>query len=513
MNSHFAQLRSWYVLCRHYLGWTPHDANRPCRPFLETLEDRDLRTAIYGVGPGHQYAELWQVPWGSLARGDQVQVYWQAQPYHSKIGVNTSGISIIGIAGPNGQLPVIDGNRAQENLDAGYWTDEIAAEGVITVAPATYAGGMVSDVLIQGLELKDANENSYFFDAHGKLQWYNNAAAGVAIYRAANVTIDNCNIHDNDNGIFGKSYGYAGWDLYNVVVSANDIWGNGLVGSAGRHNTYIEGWYTLYIGNHYGPLRAGADGMNLKDRSVCPTIAYNYIENGARLLELVDPDDGATDMVTSPEYGTEWVNVLVNHGQARGAVHFGFDQVGANTQKVLYFYNNTVITENTYENGTGWYYTELLKLNNATAYVFDNVVSLYSPTGGWPGVFFLAVTEYGPANVVYGVNVVPVGAYVDDIDLTAYGAQNLIFSDAGFVDLAGGDYRLTPDSPAIGIASGLFDGARFVSFADADMPAVTYQYDFADGGGWLARATVSNLGTWEGDPFVLDPELVKGRRN
>jgi hypothetical protein len=472
-------------------------------PRLETLEARNLMT-VFKVGPGQEFAEIWKVPWGSLVAGDQVQVYWQAQPYHSKIDINTSGIAIIGMAGPDGQRPIIDGNGAQEDHDAQYFIHDIATEGVITVAPAKF-GGYINNVLIQGLELKNANENSFFYDAHGRFNWYWNAAAGVAIYMAADVTVDNCDIHDNDNGIFGKSYGWGGGDLYNVKVTNNHIWGNGMVGSAGRHNTYIEGWYTRYVGNRYGPLRDGATGMNLKDRSVRPVIAFNYLEGGARVLELVDPDDGASDMVdNNPEFGTEWVygNVLINNGQGRGVVHFGWDQLPEDSQKVLYFYNNTVITENTYPDQ--WYYTELLKLNKATAYVFDNVVSLYSPTGGWPGFFFLAVTEYGPSTVYYGVNVAPVGAYADDVDVVGIGILNLIFAEAGLVNQAGGDFRLTDDSPAVGKAAGFFDGLLFHSLQSAGLPNVDWQPAFKNGtfSGWVPRHKVDNLGAWENDDLL-----------
>jgi hypothetical protein len=437
------------------------------------------------------------VPWDSLSPRDQVQVYWRHQAYHSKIDINTSGIALIGIPGPKGQRPVLDGNGAQENPSATYFTDQIASEGLITVAPAEY-GGVVRNVLIQGLELENANQDSSFYDAKANVQWYDDSGAGVALYMAQDVTIRDCAIHDNGNGLFGKSYGWEGADLVNIRVLGNDIWGNGVVGNSHEHNTYIEGWYTLYEANHYGPLREGAGGFGLKDRSVAPVIAFNYFEGGAHLLDLVDPDDGAGDMVGDPSYGAAWVygNVLVNpEGGAASLVHFGFDQVYQDSQKTLYFFSNTVVNYNSFPGGR--YYTYVLKIDGgATAYVFDNVFASVSPEGAWSGQFYLATYEYGEPTVYVGVNVGP--SWMIPGDGVYLGWQNMILADdPGLVDVLGGDFRLNPDSPAVGAAQGIYLGDGFVD--EVEMPSVDWQYDFSDGGGWIFRPTTTNLGAWESD--------------
>jgi hypothetical protein len=471
--------------------------NKAYRLHLEGLESRDL-LSVYSVGRDQTYTDLWQVPWDSLSPRDQVLVYWQPHTYHSKIDINTSGIAIIGIPGPDGQLPVLDANGAQENSSANYFTNQIASEGLITIAPTVY-NGVVNNVLIQGLELKRANQDSYFYDANGNLQWYDDAAAGVAMYMAQNITIKDCIIHDNGNGIFGKSYGYDGGDLAHIRVIGNDIWGNGVVGSFLEHNTYIEGWFTLYEFNYYGPLRDGAEGVGLKDRSVAPVIAYNYFEGGSYLLDLVDPDDGAGDMVGDPGFGPVWVygNVLVNpEGGASSLVHFGFDQVAADAQQTLYFYDNTVVNYNSVPDGR--YYTYVLKIDGGgTAYVFDNVFDSVSPEGEWAGNFYLATSNYGTGIVFVGVNAAPSGMQPGD-EITV-GWENMILADdVGFVDVLGSDFRLNPDSPATGVAQGIYGADGFVD--EVGLPAAAYQYDFADGGGWTDRPATTNLGVWESDP-------------
>jgi hypothetical protein len=453
---------------------------------------------VYAVGPGQAYADLWQVPWDGLSAGDEVHVYWQPQAYHSKIDINTSGIAIIGISGPNGQRPVLDGNGAQENPSASYYTDDIATEGLITVAPAVW-DGVVTDVRIQGLELENANQDSYFYDANGEHQWYQGAGAGVAMYQAQNVTIKDCSIHDNGNGIFGKSNGWEGGDLVNIQVIGNDIWGNGVVGNNHQHNTYIEGWYTLYEFNHYGQLRGGAGGVGLKDRSVAPVIAYNYFEGGAYVLDLVDPDDGASDMVGDPSFGPEWVygNVLVNPdgNNTHTIVHFGFDQLDADAQKTLYFYHNTVVNYNSYPDGH--YFTYVLKIDGGgTAYVFDNVLASLSPKGEWSGDFYLATYQYDRGTVYAGVNLAP--SWMQPGEDTLFGWQNLILvDDPGFVSALGGDFRLVAGSPGLRAARGIFCADGFVD--EVGLPSVDYQYNFAARAGWIGRPAATNLGAWESD--------------
>jgi hypothetical protein len=479
-------------------GTVPAVASKAYHPHLETLESRVVRTA-YSVGPGQAYADLWQVPWDSLSAGDRVKVYWQPEAYHSKIDINTSGLSIIGIPGPDGQLPVLDANGAQENPSAAYFTDQIANEGLITVAPAAY-NQVVRNVFIGGLELENANVNNYFFDANGNFQWYNVAGAGVAMYEAQNVRIAGCRIHDNGNGIFGKSFGWSGGDLVNVQVIGNDIFGNGVWHSDHMHNTYIEGWYTVYEYNHYGNLMDGAWGNNLKDRSVAPIIEYNYFEGGAHLLDLVEPEDGASDMVGDPSFGAEWVygNVLVNpDGAATSSiVHFGFDNVYEDSQQTLYFYNNTVVNYNSVH--TNRYYTYVFKIDgDGTAYVFDNVFASVSLQGDWSGMFYLSWSEWGSPTVFVGTNVGP-SEMLPGRD-TYVGWENMILDDnVGFVDILGGDFRLTTDSPALGVAQGIYCGDGFVD--EVGLPTVDYQYDFVDGGGWVDRTDTTNLGAWQSDP-------------
>src|SRR5205085_468752 len=71
----------------------------------------------YEVGPGQSLDSLGKVPWETLAAGDTVRIHWRAEPYREKFflrgkGVKDQPIVVCGVAGPNGELPILDGQNA-----------------------------------------------------------------------------------------------------------------------------------------------------------------------------------------------------------------------------------------------------------------------------------------------------------------------------------------------------------------------------------------------------------------
>ena len=70
--------------------------------------------ADYEVGEGvGMLSTISQVPWESLLPGDRVLIHWRADPYKEKWvlcrrGTEQDPITVSGVPGPEGQLPVID---------------------------------------------------------------------------------------------------------------------------------------------------------------------------------------------------------------------------------------------------------------------------------------------------------------------------------------------------------------------------------------------------------------------
>jgi hypothetical protein len=71
----------------------------------------------FEVGQGEALKSLGEVPWETLAAGDAVRIHWRAEPYREKFflrgqGTEDQPIVVCGVAGPDGALPVIDGQNA-----------------------------------------------------------------------------------------------------------------------------------------------------------------------------------------------------------------------------------------------------------------------------------------------------------------------------------------------------------------------------------------------------------------
>src|SRR5687768_10122382 len=100
---------------------------------------------VLRVGPTHGIKELHRLP--MLHPGDRVEIDYRPEPYRAKLQVPVSRVQIVGIAGPEGQLPIIEGADAAEVGWASYWSSQIAAQGIITVTP-TAKGPKVQNVVI-----------------------------------------------------------------------------------------------------------------------------------------------------------------------------------------------------------------------------------------------------------------------------------------------------------------------------------------------------------------------------
>ncbi|MCF6356843.1 MAG: T9SS type A sorting domain-containing protein, partial [Draconibacterium sp.] len=138
--------------------------------------------------------------------------------------------------------------------------------------------------------------------------------------------------------------------------------------------SYTAGINIIFQYNHFGSLREGADGNNLKDRSAGLVVRYNWIESGNRQLDLVDAEDSEV-LVNHPNYHSTHVygNILIEPDGAGNSqiVHYGGDSGTLDDYRKgdLYFYNNTIIS-------TRSGFTTLLRLstNDETAHVFNNVI-------------------------------------------------------------------------------------------------------------------------------------------
>lgn len=302
----------------------------------------------YDVGPGF-LPTIASVPWATLQPGDIVNIHYQQTPYKEKWVICRQGVTVHGV--PDSvtlALPVIDGDGAVTPTNLNFWNQD---RGLIKIGGATVpADTMPQSIVIENLEVMNAKSGNTFYDYTGKRQRYASNAAGIYVEKGQHVIIRNCKIHTNSNGIFASS-NKGGAPTSDILVEANYIWDNGNKRSDTEHNVYTESLGITYQYNHFGPVTVGSNGNNIKDRSAGTVIRYNWIEGGARQMDLVDSSN--PDLQMAQTYGTDFVygNVALETTNDVNwqIVHWGGDQgnTAVYRNKKLYFYDNTVVSSRT----------------------------------------------------------------------------------------------------------------------------------------------------------------------
>jgi hypothetical protein len=325
----------------------------------------------YNVGPGQSYATLTAVPWLSLQPGDVVNIYYQATPYATKIGLQAVGtaaqpIIINGVTDAKCDRPIITGANAVESTDsisAGFWATSagsvVEPEGVIVFVwgPTQAYATLQSYITIQNIEVTGGQGANTYTNHSGQVVHYDTSGtSGIYGVAVSNVTVQYDTITGNDEGVFFNSQDSARTSYY-IVLRGNDIYANGMVNNQSVHGVYVQGYRTLYEGNYFGANIVNSLGGTLKDRSSGTVIRNNYIEASLRAIDLVDTEDSPV-VLDDPLYNNAWIygNVIVDNCAlgicSSDLIHWGGDSQGNQASSSnyhngpLFFYYNTVVIEN-----------------------------------------------------------------------------------------------------------------------------------------------------------------------
>jgi parallel beta-helix repeat protein len=481
---------------------------------------------VYEVGPGQAYLQISDVPFQSLKAGDIVRIHWRAEPYKEKILISTSGteqapITIQGVPGPQGQLPVLDGDGAVQsaNMETDYAATSTRGLVIIALRPGDEWGYKPGHIVIENLDIKGAHQDNSFLDkATGRTERYRGNAAGIFVERGENITVRGSIVRDNSNGVFVASSEYATLS-YNILIEGNHIYDNGNIGSDQQHNVYAESARIVYQYNVFGPWKKGAGGNLLKDRSSGTIIRYNTFHNGAHAMDLVEAEDSYRVLSQDPEYRETYVygNTILNDERSGSIVHYGGDLLESTYRNgTLHFYNNTIVSIN--DQSQKWR-TTLFQIMPGNKVDFrNNIVFTKSATTGATPTQLLLSGEDGELYI--GKNWISSGyaltgdpAYFDGV---AYGSENLVAipnNNPGFVNLAGGDYHLQSSSRAINQADDLSQSvAPGLSIIPEELRVHnqhTTQLDPSLGERRPTGSTPLDIGAYEfgkaGDPIVQEP--------
>ena len=302
--------------------------------------------AVYEVGEGRAYTAIGHVPWESLAAGDTVLIYWRSNAYQEKWvicrqGTPTAPITVRGVPGPDGLLPVIEGNGATTRAQLNFWNQErsVLKIGGASVPPDTTP----AHIVVEGLDIRSARPPFTYSGPTGATGSYIANAAAIYVEKGTNIVIRGCTLRDCGNGLFVAAA------TRNALIEGNYIHSNGNDGSIYEHNSYTAAERIVFQFNRYGPLRTNCLGNALKDRSAGLVVRYNWIEGGNRQLDLVDAED-SLELQQSPLYRATQVygNVLVEPDNAGNSqiVHYGGDSGDTDIYRkgTLYFFHNTVVS-------------------------------------------------------------------------------------------------------------------------------------------------------------------------
>lgn len=376
----------------------------------------------YQVGPGKPHTSLDTVPWESLRAGDTVRIFYSATPYRGKFLVGASGtqaapVRICGVRGPNNERPIIDGNGATtraallnaygntpETQDIHQGRTVIVIKALANAAYESYPQW----ISIDGLNIRSGHPNYTFRNAAGATKTYDPFGACVWIDRGQNILIADNEISDCQMAVFSKSTDDGDFTVTkNIRIAGNYLWGHGIVGDDHMHTTYTQSVGMVIEFNHYGPLRAGALGNSVKDRSAGLVVRYNRIQGGARAVDMVEAEDFPRTAMALASYRSTFVygNQVRKNGDEGSFFHYGGDHFGAPAganwgeslfrKGTLYFFNNTVhgtgtgarifqisTTQETVEawNNVFWFDSTVTELNLRQA-ENDTLSPSYTPDG------------------------------------------------------------------------------------------------------------------------------------
>ncbi|WP_216847309.1 MBG domain-containing protein [Pedobacter boryungensis] len=314
----------------------------------------------YHVGPGQTMTKLSQVPWNTLGAGDIVSIHYDPNPYREKFLISTSGepgnpITILGIPGPNGEKPIIDGENATSDPQKLAFPNTDVF-GLIFIGPGTGAGSygpIPHDIIIDNLEIRNAHPTKTFTTASAPQTKvaYDVFSAGIYAERVQDLVVRNCNINNCGIGLFINSKFLYHAHSKNILIEKNTFTKIGVVGDFHDHGLYVEAENVVYQYNFFDKLIDGALGASLKDRSSGNIFRYNYIVSSAgHAVQIAEPQGGIGVLDLLPSYKETFMYGNVIFSDVDGATRFiryGGDQGEYKYYRpgTLHFYNNTVVIE------------------------------------------------------------------------------------------------------------------------------------------------------------------------
>ena len=406
--------------------------NSITKKFYITVMTENAGT-LYEIGIDEEYQSMHQIALHQLKAGDVVKIYAkpEKEPFHEKLfirgfGTENNPIRIVGVPDEYGNKPIFDGANAKDNTNYGnyYWNEN---RQVILLGQYNN-GDVIDNIIIEGLEVRGAVENTPYINDSGNEWKYLRNAAGIRVSNGKTVVIRDCDIYGNENGIFSSH-------TYDLIIENCHIHDNGINESSyHEHNLYLGGGSGSKVTVQYchiGELLN--DGQQGKFRTETVIFRYNWVEGGKNsVLDLVE--DASNGVSNAYVYG----NILIKPAYANNSrmIHFGGDNPDVNRDGILYFFNNTCIIKTVNKNVNIFQISEM----DASVVALNNI--FYK---GHSSTNLLYVYESDFTNNVSGNN----NWLVNGTKKSEVFSNSIFGDNPGFVNVDSDNYHLSSDSNVI----------------------------------------------------------------
>lgn len=277
-----------------------------------------------------------------------------------------------------------------------------------------------------------ALEGVELFGAHNK----SHNGAGVRINQASDVTVRNCDIHDNDMGIMSNGNGTPDAGK-NQLIESSLIHANGSNEDPGyNHNLYLGGTSVRLIACE---IFASTTGHNVKSRAHQTFILNCFIHDAAnREIDLVDAK-GDTNVPNSDAVLIG--NIIAKDPKCAGnraVIHFGQDG-GKGRDGTIWLAHNTILTP---------FVAPVLTLSTpeANARLINNLVC--NPGNPQNNQVLVDFTKPGAGAVTGSGNWLSAG-FSPAVPASLRARHGEKGANPPFADLAKRDVRLTGDFPGV----------------------------------------------------------------
>ena len=356
---------------------------------VDCTVDPELKGKTYEVGPSQAYKTIQSVPWTSLNDGSTVRIHNEdttgnsPTTYHEYFQVathakRTQPVRVCGVPDSNGNLPVIDASNSTGRKDVSVYSAGYAAVGIGTTGWAGWYTGTWSSsqyLIVEGLKIQNARKPYMYTAPSGATdrQWIDFSAC-IRLFPSMDTVVRGIDAYNCGLGLFSDfnaNNGFAA--VANTLYEGNRMHNNGVPGSYGEHQFYIQGWNEVVQFNILDDYQKGAQGSNFKSRGFPDIIRYNHFgDGGLRQLDLVDNQDGRPyssfesylhgaeksylSLYPKDRYGADMLAAAVeaHHGDyvygntfvnttAVVPIHYATDQCGLENDRIgtLWFYNNS----------------------------------------------------------------------------------------------------------------------------------------------------------------------------